>query len=271
MKYSGRQRLLAPLLMLGGLLLGWQLVATVLETSLLPSPLEVIERIVEETVADALLYHLGVTLWRVAVSFVLAFLIGGLLGIALGISPRLNLWLDPVLVLLLNIPALVLIILLYVWFGLIEAAAIAAVVLNKVPNVAVTLREGARAFDRQYSQMATVFNLSRWQQWRHILLPQLLPYCLIATRAGLALIWKIVLVVELLGCSQGIGFQLHLAFQLFDVTGILAYSFAFILVIQLLEWTVLQPLEHYLFRWRSSSDSPLCSGPGSATAPVRAA
>ena len=66
------------------------------------------------------------------------------------------------------------------------------------------------------------------------------------------LIWKIVLVVELLGCSSGIGFQLHLAFQLFDVTAILAYSFAFMTVVQALEWFVLQPLEQWIFRWRNA-------------------
>jgi NitT/TauT family transport system permease protein len=49
-----------------------------------------------------------------------------------------------------------------------------------------------------------------------------------ATRSGLALIWKIVLVVEMLGRSDGMGYQLHLFFQLFDVASILAYTVAFI-------------------------------------------
>jgi NitT/TauT family transport system permease protein len=73
---------------------------------------------------------------------------------------------------------------------------------------------------------------------------------MIATRSGLALIWKIVLVVELLGRSDGVGFQLHLAFQLFDVATILAYSFAFILVVQLIEWFILQPLDRNASRWQ---------------------
>ena len=56
-----------------------------------------------------------------------------------------NALLDPLLVLFLNLPALVTIILLYVWFGLVEAAAVLAVVVNKVPNVAVTCARGARS------------------------------------------------------------------------------------------------------------------------------
>jgi NitT/TauT family transport system permease protein len=71
-----------------------------------------------------------------------------------------------------------------------------------------------------------------------------------AARSGLALIWKIVLVVELLGRSNGVGFQLGLFFQLFDVAGILAYALAFIIVVQVIEWAILQPIERGLSQWR---------------------
>ena len=56
---------------------------------------------------------------------------------------------DPWLVLLLNLPALVIIVLAYIWAGLTETAAIAAVALNKLPDATVTVREGARSLDRQ--------------------------------------------------------------------------------------------------------------------------
>jgi NitT/TauT family transport system permease protein len=71
-----------------------------------------------------------------------------------------------------------------------------------------------------------------------------------AARTGLALIWKIVLVVELLGRSNGMGYQLHLYFQMFDVAGILAYSIAFIAVVQCIEWLCLAPLDRVALRWK---------------------
>ena len=71
-----------------------------------------------------------------------------------------------------------------------------------------------------------------------------------ATRAGLALIWKIILIVELLGRSNGMGYQLHLYFQLFDVASILAYTIAFIVVMQLIEQLILKPLEQTAQQWR---------------------
>ena len=68
----------------------------------------------------------------------------------MGRNERANVVLDDWLVLGLNVPALVIIILCYVWFGLNEVAAILAVSLNKIPMVAVIMREGSRAIEKDY-------------------------------------------------------------------------------------------------------------------------
>lgn len=228
----------------------WAVIAATLQTPLLPSPGEVIVALRSEATNGQLWFHLAATLARVTVAFVLAMAIGTAIGLAMGRSTRTNALFDPLLVVLLNLPALVTIILMYVWFGLVEVAAVLAVVVNKVPNVAVTVREGARSLDPKLESMATVYRFTRWQRFREVWLPQLFPYLMAATRGGLALIWKIVLVVELLGRSSGVGFKLHLAFQVFDVATILAYSLAFIAIVQLIELALLQPLERRATRWR---------------------
>ena len=228
----------------------WVIVARILHTPLLPAPAEVLDTLIREADSGDLWYHLGATLQRVLLAFFLAMALGSGIGLAMGRSRMTNALFDPLLVLLLNLPALVTIILMYVWFGLVESAAVMAVVINKVPSVAVTVREGARSLDYRLEEMATVYRFSRWQRFREVWIPQLFPYLMAATRGGLALIWKIVLVVELLGRSNGVGFQLHMAFQVFDVAAILAYSLSFILVVQLIELIILQPLERRSGRWR---------------------
>jgi NitT/TauT family transport system permease protein len=179
-----------------------------------------------------------------------SLVLGGALGIAMGRWRWLDLLLDNAVTVLMNLPALVIIVLIYVWFGLNETAAIAAVALNKLPSTAITLREGARALDPLLDEMALSFRMSRWRVLRHVMMPQLTPYIFAAARSGLALIWKIVLVVELLGRSNGVGFQIQIYFQLFDVTMILAYTLAFILVVQMIEWGVLRPLQLWTTEWR---------------------
>ncbi len=221
-----------------------------LESDLLPGPVAVAEVIIRQTATGELPYNLTITLARVAASFVVATAIGTAIGVAMGRSGLVDRLFDFWILVFLNMPALVVIILAYVWMGLVEAAVVVAVAINKIPNVAVTLREGARALDRDYQEMAQSFALGRRARLFHVVLPQLYPFIAASARTGLALIWKIVLVAELLGQSNGVGFQLNLYFQLFDIAGILAYAFSFILVIQAVEVFLLQPIERRVNRWR---------------------
>ncbi len=193
---------------------------------------------------------MAATLARVAAAFALAMTIGTALGLAMGRKRAFDAFADPWLVVLLNVPALVIIVLAYIWVGLTEAAAIGAVALNKLPNTIVTVREGARALDAGLDEMARVFRMSAATRLRHVLAPQLAPYLAAATRSGLSLVWKIVLVVEMLGRPNGVGFEIGTAFQLFDVKLLLAYTIPFVCVMLAIETLLVQPLERYISRWR---------------------
>jgi len=250
MESSGLRIIGIRLLSFVALVAVWQLAATLAASHLLPSPAAVIAIMSTEIARGELPFHVGITLARAGASFVVAMVIGGAIGIALGRVAALNQFFDGWLVLFLNIPALVTIVLCYVWFGLGESVAIAAVAINKIPNVVVTLREGSRALSRDNLEMAAVYRFGRWKTLRHVVLPELFPFIIAAARSGLALIWKIVLVVELLGRSNGVGFQIYLFFSLFDVASILAYTIAFVAVIQLIEFTILLPLDRRAARWR---------------------
>jgi NitT/TauT family transport system permease protein len=228
----------------------WEVVARLIGSPLLPPASAVFAAIAHETASGALPENLAITMARVIVAFVIAMVLGTVLGLAMGVWRRVDVALDSWVTVLLNLPAVVVIVLMYVWFGMNEFAAVAAVALNKLPSTAVTVREGARALDHDLLEMARSFGMRRWPVIRHVVLPQIYPYLFAAARSGLAIIWKIVLVVELLGRSNGVGCEIQVYFQLFDVTGILAYTLAFILVVQLIEWGLLQPLERRASRWR---------------------
>jgi NitT/TauT family transport system permease protein len=238
---------LTPLLLL---ILAWQLGSSFAATNLLPAPLAVMSVIGAEMRSGALFINLAITLARVAVAFGLAMVLGTALGVIMGRHKTIDQLCDPLLIVLLNLPALVVIVLAYIWVGLNEAAAIGAVALNKLPNTAVTLREGTRALDAGLDEMARVFGMPFGVRLRHVVLPQLAPYLAAAMRSGLSLVWKVVLVVELLGRSNGVGFEIGLAFQLFDVTRLLAYALPFVGLMLAIETFVVQPFERHVARWR---------------------
>jgi NitT/TauT family transport system permease protein len=233
-----------------GILVLWHLTAVTAASRSLPGPLEVGGLLWVEVVRGTLPYHLAMTLARVFVSLALALAIGSAIGCALGRSPAAERWFKPWVVVLLNVPAVVTVVLIYIWLGLTDLALVVAVALNKIPTVAVTVREGAARLDRDLAEMAHLYRFSWRTRLRHVVLPPMVPYLMAAARNGLALTWKIVLVAELLGRPNGVGFQLQIYFQSFDVVHILAYTAAFTAAVLAIEYGFLVPLERRLAAWR---------------------
>ncbi len=230
--------------------LWWVMAELTPSPQLLPGPLPVLAFAWHEILNGALPWNAAITLWRVIAAFVVAMLTGGALGYVAGRSRRVDALVDPWVVIALNLPLLVVVVLTYVWVGLNDTAAILAVAIAKAPTVFVTVREGARSLDRGLEEIGIVYRLSRGRRLRRIELPQLMPFIAAAARSGLSITWKIVLVVELLGRPNGVGFVLNLYFQNFNVTGILAYGLSFAAIMLVVETTVLQPWERRANAWR---------------------
>ena len=242
--------IITPVLSTLALLTLWAILALVLHSRYLPAPTEVALAFVSELSSGALLYHGGITFLRVLSAFLLAMTVGTGLGLALGRNAKANRFFDPWLILALNIPALVTIVFCYLWMGINEAAAITAVALNKIPNTAIMMREGARALDPGLEDVARVYRLTGWQKFRQVLWPQLEPFMAASVRSGLALIWKIVLIVELIGRSNGVGFQINLFFGQFDLARILVYTLGFMAVVFIIEALAIKPWEKRARAWR---------------------
>ena len=248
---NARFDITAMTLSLAGLLALWAGAAWLgADPSVLPSPAAVWRLFLGEVASGEMQLHFTATLLRVAAAFALAMGAGCVIGLVMGMNATINRWFSTWLVVLLNVPALVVIVLCYLWIGLNEVAAITAVALNKTAMVAVAIREGVHALDPRLRDMAHVFGMSPAARLRHVILPQLWPYIAASTRNGLAIIWKIVLVVEFLGRSNGIGFQIHLYFQLFETGYVLAYALSFVAFMLLIEFTLLRALESRATRWR---------------------
>lgn len=246
--------LLPGVLSLAAMLLVWTVASQLTDRpQTLPAPWQVAGRIAALAASGELWLNAGMTLFRVAASFALAMAVGMALGLWMGRSRAADDWLNPGVIILLNVPALVVIVLCYIWIGLNETAAILAVALNKIPVVTVMIREGSRALRPDLDDMARAFRMAPLARLRHVVLPQLAPQIAASARAGISLIWKIVLVVEFLGRSNGVGFKIHLLFSSFDVTGVLAWALAFVAVMLAIDLFLLRPLEARANRWRQDA------------------
>jgi NitT/TauT family transport system permease protein len=240
----------ARVLSLAALLVLWALIAAFAHSRLLPDPLSVGSTILADIRSGELPFQMACTLARVLAAFSVAFSLGVVAGYAMGRWKVVDRYADPWLIVLLNLPALVVIIFAYVWIGLNETAAIVAVALNKLPNVIVVTREGVRSLDAGLDDMSRAFKMKWLTRIRHVVLPQLAPYLAAVSRSSLSISWKIVLVVELIGRPNGVGFVLGSAFSLFDMTKILSYAISFVALMLAIETLLVQPLERRTNRWR---------------------
>ncbi len=236
-------------------LLIWQTVAFYLDNKLLPSPSDVFLQILELTIAGELLFDLGKSLQRAGLGFFISMILGTVIGTVLGhyklIDKLFNSW----VLIGLNIPAIVVAILFYIWLGLTELALVSAVVVNKTPLVAVIMREGYRSLKIELEELSRVYRIPFSRRFFRFVLPQLMPFLLNSARTGLSLIWKIVLVFEVLGSDGGVGFQIGIFFQYFDIESILAYAVAFMSVVLFIEYFLFRTLENRFLGWHLAQRS----------------
>jgi NitT/TauT family transport system permease protein len=149
-----------------------------------------------------------------------------------------------------DVPAILVAIACDIWLGLNTTVLVLAVTINKTPLVAVTIREGVRGLDAGLAELGRAYRMPPLRRLRRIVIPQLMPFVLTAARTGLSLIWKIVLVFEVLGSDGGVGFRVGIFFQNFDIKGILAYTVTFMAIVIALEYLVMRPLERRVLGWR---------------------
>lgn len=195
---------LVPLAILGlwelASLRGW------LSARVLPEPLAVVRAFWQLAASGELWTHLAVSTRRAAIGFA----VGGGLGLGLGLatgSIRLaETLLDSTLQMLRNIPALALIPLVILWFGIDETAKLFLVALGVFFPVYLNTFHGIRAVDKGLIEMARSYGLGGWQLYRQVILPGALPSILVGVRHSLGLVWVLLIVAETISAQAGIGY-----------------------------------------------------------------
>lgn len=239
------------LISLASLVGAWLLLTWLMGPTVVPGPVETVKFVLKEHYSGQLWFHIGMTLWRVLISFVITMLLGTLLGVLSGASKTLDKLLEAWVVTGLAVPRILPLVVAYLLIGLNDTAAIVALVIILIPQVIVQMREGIRAIDLKLVEMARALRRPRLQIWRQVVLPQLTPYLLGTARGTLSLTWKMVVFAELLGRTSGVGYQINFYFQMFEMRGILAYGLAMTLVLATVDMAMLY-LSERAFRWRRS-------------------
>jgi sulfonate transport system permease protein len=235
------------------LLVVWEVLAHVgiLPPNLLPAPSRVLATIWQMALTGELWEHLGITLWRVALGFVLGSALATVFGALTGYSRTLNQLLDPLLQGIRNIPSLAWVPLFILWMGIYETSKVVLIAVGVFFPVYLNLMSGIQGVDRKLVEVGRVYRLSGFQLVRRIFMPATLPAYFVGLRSGLGLGWMFVVAAEIMGANKGLGFLLVDGQMTGRPQTILASILLFAVLGQLTD-ALLSLLSRRLLRWQDT-------------------
>jgi len=228
----------------------WMMVAAFFPPTLLPGPDVVGWRLVELMATGDFWVHLRATIQRVAVGFVLAFVVSVAAGTLMGARRLAEGIFEPWVLVGLTIPGLCWAVLAVMWFGITEVAPVVAIFVVVLPMLTLNMWQGTKSLDRDLLEMAHVFRAPWTSVMREVVLPQLLPFGLAGARLGFALGWKVVVLSEMFGLTSGVGYMINRSFSAYSMDDVLAWTVGFTAVMFAFEYAVMLPVERRLVRWR---------------------
>jgi NitT/TauT family transport system permease protein len=232
------------------LLLIWWLLSLIFPPTLIPKPWDTFAEVGAIVNSGDLFVEMGNTLRRVLVGFALALLVSIPLGIFMGTLRSLESFFEPPVILGLTMPGLIWAVLAIMFFGLTEISAYAAVAITILPMLTISIWQGTKSIDKDLIDMSTVFHAGPWSKVVDVILPQLVSHILAAIRYGLGLAWKVVVVVEMFGFSNGVGYRVVRGFNTFSMKAVLAWTITFLVVMIVIEFGMIGWLEKSVTRWR---------------------
>ncbi len=232
------------------LIVAWWAMGLFFPPALVPRPWETFAEVGVIIKTGEFYHHMGNTLWRVFVGFGLAMVVSTPLGIIMGSFRNQESFFEPPVILGLTMPGLIWALLMLMVFGIKEISAYLAVAVTISPMLTISIWQGTKSIDKDLIDMSTAFHASVYSKLVDVILPQLVSHILAAIRYGLGLAWKVIVLVEGFGFSNGVGYQVMHQFDLFSVKGVLAWAITFLIVMIFLEFGVVGVLERSVTRWR---------------------
>jgi len=213
----GLRRFAVALILPFGLLLAWWIASGQgwLPEQILPSPAYVYSTALEMIASGEIFYHAGVSLRRVVIGFLFGAIAGLTLGMAMGLSRRVDDYVRPLFLAFAQIPTLGWIPLLMLIFGIGEALKIIVIAKGALVPMTMNTAAGIRAVPASFVEVGHALRFSPLQTLRLIVLPGAAPSIFTGIRYGLTHSWTALVGVELLASSEGLGYLLVWGRQMF--------------------------------------------------------
>ena len=251
----GLRRILIALVVPASLFIAWYLASAQgwLPEQVLPPPAYVFATAIEMIASGEIFYHAGVSLQRVVTGFLFGTAAGLALGMAIGLSRRLDDYMRPLFLAFAQIPTLGWIPLLMLIFGIGETLKVIVIAKGALVPTTLNTAAGIRAVPANFVEVGHALRFSRWQTLRLIVLPGAIPSIFTGIRYGLTHSWTALVGVELLASSEGLGYLLVWGRQMFWLDVVIVAMIAIGIVGFIMDQGF-EASERYVQRWKQRRD-----------------
>jgi NitT/TauT family transport system permease protein len=243
-------RLIPPIAFFALLMGCWEAMAIWLHSPLVPGCGAILRELVKITRSGFVFSEIGITFLRMSLGFLLALVIGLPIGILTAVSRTAERFFEPGVILGLTVPGLVWALLCVIWFGVSLASPMVAVALGVLPSMVISVNQGVRSLEHERLEMIQVFRLPAGLVLRKVWLPLLYSFIVSGCRIGFSIAWKVIVLVEIFGMADGVGYQLNSKFSTQDVEGVIAWTLAFWIAMLCVEHGIFRPLDIHANRWK---------------------
>ncbi|GAK42199.1 nitrate/sulfonate/bicarbonate ABC transporter permease protein [Paenibacillus sp. TCA20] len=245
--------ILLGVLVPGSILILWQIAGGFgwISSTMLPTPLQIALSFRDLIISGELFGHMQISIARAASGFLLGAGLGLVFGTLVGFLRRFEQTLDPTFQMLRMIPHLALTPLFILWFGFGETSKILLIAKGAFFPMYVNTFLGIRGVDLKLFEVAKVLEFSRFKQLIRLVLPAALPNILLGLRLSLGVAWLGLVVAELMGSSEGIGYMIQDARQ-FTQTSVVFVGIIIFAAVGKITDSFVRYLERRLLRWRDS-------------------
>jgi NitT/TauT family transport system permease protein len=248
-------RLVRQVVFYAALLGVWQLLykAEIWKPYLFPSPHDVWASLRVNIESGLIWDSTKASLNRLFVGFVLAFIVGMVIGIACGTMRWVDETVGSIVVGMQSLPSIAWLPLAVLWFGLSPNAMTFVVLMGSVWAIAISARDGVRNIPVLQRRAAQVFGASKWQTVRYVTLPGMLPSMAQGLKLGWSFSWRSLMAAELLYTAVGLGHLLSVGRDQNDMPLVLAVMAVIVATGLAFDRAVFGPFESWVrSRWGMS-------------------
>ncbi|MFY0217885.1 ABC transporter permease [Bacillus cereus] len=235
------------------ILIIWQLAGVfgLVSKTVLPTPLDIFLAFQELIKTGELFGHLSISVFRAAAGFFIGGGLGIILGTIVGFSTRSEQYLDPSVQMLRTVPHLAVAPLFVLWFGFGETSKVLLIADGAFFPLYVNAFLGIRGVDSKLFDVARVLEFSKRKLITKLILPAALPNLLLGARLSLGVAWVSLVVAELMGSTEGIGYMIMDARQ-FSNTDIVFGGIIIFAFVGKFSDSLVRLLEVKFLRWRDN-------------------